>query len=83
LHSVPARRIDFGNAQRVTRREGCSRDALVAFSGKLRGSCPSCGTRRMPQTAAYLVDAIIPRVAVRQCGLSVPLQLWRLLAVHQ
>ncbi len=32
----------------------CSPDKLVAFSCKRRGFCPSCGARRMAQTAAYL-----------------------------
>ena len=33
--------------------DGCARDTLVAFSCKRRGICPSCGTRRMAETAAY------------------------------
>ena len=41
-------------------------DKLVAFSCKRRGFCPSCGARRMAQTAAHLVDHVIPQVAVRQ-----------------
>jgi hypothetical protein len=31
-----------------------------------RGICPSCGARRMAQTAAWLVDCVIPKVPVRQ-----------------
>ena len=46
--------------------EHCARDTLVAFSCKRRGICPSCGTRRMAETAAELVDNILPRVPVRQ-----------------
>ena len=34
----------------------CGYDKLVAFSCKRRGFCPSCGARRMAQTAAHLVD---------------------------
>ena len=34
----------------------CSSDALVAFSCKGRGFCPSCGGRRMAESAAHLVD---------------------------
>jgi hypothetical protein len=34
----------------------CGHDKLLAFSCKRRGFCPSCGARRMPQTAAHLVD---------------------------
>ena len=44
----------------------CGHDKLVAFSGKRRGFCPSCGARRMAQTAAHLVNHIIPHVPVRR-----------------
>jgi hypothetical protein len=40
----------------------CGHDQLVAFSCKRRGFCPSCGARRMSQTAAHLVDHVIPHV---------------------
>ena len=62
--------------------DGCARDTLVAFSCKRRGICPSCGTRRMAETAAYLVDNILPRVPVRQWVLSFPIPQRSLLAVH-
>ncbi len=52
--------------------DGCARDTLAAFSCKRRGICPSCGTRRMAETAAYLVDNILRRVPVRQWVLSYP-----------
>jgi ribosomal protein S27E len=38
---------------------GCRHEHLVAFSCKRRGFCPSCGTRRMIETAAHLVDHVI------------------------
>ncbi|MGH8503998.1 MAG: transposase zinc-binding domain-containing protein [Gammaproteobacteria bacterium] len=44
----------------------CAHEKLVAFSCKRRGFCPSCGARRMVETAAHLVDHVIPRVPVRQ-----------------
>ena len=44
----------------------CGHEKLVAFSCKRRGFCPSCGGRRMAQTAAHLADCVIPRVPVRQ-----------------
>lgn len=47
-------------------------DALVAFSCKGRGFCPSCGTRRMADTAAWLVDRVLPDVGVRQWVLALP-----------
>jgi hypothetical protein len=48
----------------------CAQEKLVAFSCKKRGFCPSCGARRMAETAAHLVDHVIPPVPVRQWVLS-------------
>lgn len=48
----------------------CTHEKLVAFSCKRRGFCPSCGARRMAESAAYLVDQVIARVPVRQWVLS-------------
>jgi len=36
--------------------ESCHDEKLVAFSCKKRGFCPSCGARRMADSAALLVD---------------------------
>jgi hypothetical protein len=52
--------------------EACEHDVLVAFSCKARGLCPSCAGRRMCNTAAHIVDRIIPTVPVRQWVLSLP-----------
>ena len=60
----------------------CGHDKLLAFSCKRRGFCPSCGGRRMSQTAAHLVDHVIPRVPVRQWVLSLPIPLRLLLAAQ-
>jgi hypothetical protein len=60
----------------------CGHDKLLAFSCKRRGFCPSCGARRMSQTAAHLVDHVIPRVPVRQWVLSLPIPLRVLLAAQ-
>ena len=60
----------------------CTHEKLVAFSCKRRGFCPSCGGRRMAQTAAHLVDHVIPNVPVRQWVLSLPIPLRYLFAVH-
>ena len=60
----------------------CGHDKLVAFSCKRRGFCPSCGARRMAQTAAHLVDHVIRRVPVRQWVLSLPIPLRLLLAAQ-
>jgi len=40
-------------------------DGIVDF-------CPSCGARRMVETAARLVDTVLPRVGYRQWVVSVP-----------
>src|SRR5262249_32736592 len=46
--------------------QSCGHDRLLAFSCKKRGVCPSCGGRRMSDTAAYLVDRVFPWVPTRQ-----------------
>ena len=58
----------------------CGNDLLVAFSCKGRGICPSCAGRRMANTAAHLVDRVLPVVPVRQWVLSLPHELRRLAA---
>ncbi len=60
----------------------CGHEKLVAFSCKGRGFCPSCGGRRMAETAAYLVDEVIPEVPVRQWVLSFPISLRLLFAAY-
>ena len=52
--------------------EGCAERRLVAFSCKGRGFCPSCMGRRMAQTAANLVEEVLPKVALRQGVLTLP-----------
>lgn len=52
--------------------DGCGCDRLVAFSCKGRGLCPSCGGRRMADTAAHLVERVLPEVPVRQWVLTLP-----------
>ena len=50
----------------------CKHEYLVPFSCKVRDLCPSCGTRRMVETAAHLVDDVLPRVPYRQWVVSMP-----------
>src|SRR5512145_2145904 len=50
----------------------CKTERLVAFSCKGRGFCPSCGGRRMADTAAHLVDRVFPEAPVRQWVLTLP-----------
>ena len=60
----------------------CHAERLVAFSCKRRGFCPSCGARRMAESAALLVDAVLPREPIRQWVLSVPFPLRFLFAAE-
>ena len=59
---------------------GCGQGFVIAFSCKGRGICPSCNGRHMAQTAAHLVDRVIPPVPVRQWVISVPKRLRGFLA---
>ena len=52
--------------------EACGKDRLLPFSCKNRGYCPACCGRRMADTAAHLVDRVIPAVPVRQWVFSLP-----------
>ena len=60
--------LEHGFARVVCR--GCREEHLVAFSCKVRGLCPSCTARRMFDTAAHLIDRVLPRVPVRQWVLT-------------
>ena len=50
----------------------CRAEHLVAFSCKGRGICPSCTTRRMHDTAAHLVDRVLPYAPYRQWVATFP-----------
>ena len=60
----------------------CHFERLVAFSCKKRGFCPSCGARRMAETAALLSDEVFPTVPLRQWVISFPFPLRYLFAAH-
>jgi len=62
--------------------ESCNNEQLVAFSCKRRGFCPSCGGRRMSESAIHLVDEVLPIKPVRQWVISFPIQIRLLLAVR-
>jgi hypothetical protein len=55
--------------------DACGKDRVVGFSCKGRGFCSSCGGRRMADTAAWLVDRVLPEVPVRQWVFTVPFPL--------
>ncbi|MFO0619670.1 MAG: transposase, partial [Polyangiaceae bacterium] len=50
----------------------CGFERLVAWSRKRRAFCPSCLGRRMADTAAHLVEKVIPHVPTRQWVCSFP-----------
>lgn len=58
----------------------CHDEIVVAFSCKRRGLCPSCTSRRMADTAAHLVDRILPLAPYRQWVFTVPKPLRLVLA---
>jgi hypothetical protein len=60
--------------------DGCGHDLLVAFSCHGRSICPSCCGRRMANTAAHLVDRVLPDVPLRQYVLTLPYELRKLAA---
>ena len=62
--------------------DSCHAEHPVAFSCKRRGICPSCGARRMAETAALLVDEVLPEQPLRQWVLSVPYALRFLFATR-
>ncbi|MDP2183912.1 MAG: transposase [Pseudolabrys sp.] len=55
--------------------EQCRDERLVAFSCKKRGFCPSCGARRMAESARHLVEEVFGARPVRQWVLSFPVPL--------
>jgi len=73
-------RLEYGFL--ILRCQDCHAEKRVAFSCKRRGFCPSCGARRMVESAALLVDEVIPHVPMRQWVLSVPYPLRFLYATH-
>jgi Putative transposase/Transposase zinc-binding domain len=61
----------------------CHQELLLAFSCKRRGFCPSCAGRRMAQTAAHLVEQVLPWVPTRQWVVSVPVPVLYWMAASQ
>jgi hypothetical protein len=75
--------LDCGVASRGFVRLVCSRcheEMIVGFSCKGLGFCPSCLGRRMNDTAAHLVDRVMPFSPYRQWVLSLPFRLRPVLA---
>jgi len=62
--------------------ESCHDEKLLAFSCKRRGFCPSCGARRMADSAAHIIDEVLPDKPIRQWVISVPFPLRFLFAAQ-
>lgn len=60
--------------------EQCHAEKLVAFRCKKRGFCPTCGGRRMAETAALLADVVVPECPLRQWVFWLPHALRSLLS---
>lgn len=63
--------------------DGCQQKFLISFSCKARGLCPSCNQRAMVETAAHLIDSVLPRVPFRQFVISFPLRVRHYLETHK
>ncbi len=50
--------------------EQCHAERLVAFSCKQRGFCPSCGARRMAESARHLADDVFAQAAAEVVRLA-------------
>ncbi len=62
--------------------EKCQHEHALPFSCKGRAICPSCAIRRREDTAAHLVEHVLPDVSLRQWVLSPPFELRGLLAAR-
>ncbi len=71
---------DFSRGFMRAHCDACGHDLLIAFSCGSRSICPSCTGRRMANTAAFLVDRVLPNVPLRQYVLTMPDELRRLVA---
>jgi hypothetical protein len=71
---------DFSRGFMRAHCDACGHDLLIAFSCGSRSICPSCTGRRMANTAAFLVDRVLPDVPLRQYVLTLPYELRKLVA---
>ena len=70
-----ARYLDCGvwdNGFARVRCRKCPQEFLVAFSCKGRGLCPSCGSKRAAELAAFLVDEVVEGVGHAQWVFTIP-----------
>ncbi|HKZ00265.1 MAG TPA: transposase [Rhabdochlamydiaceae bacterium] len=60
----------------------CNKGLIIPFSCKGRGICPACNARAMVETAANLVENLIPAVPIRQFVISFPMRIRHYLQTH-
>ena len=60
-----------GSKRAMDHCDGCGADQLVPRSG-FRSTCLSCATRRMCNSAAHLVDRLLPNLPLRQWVVRIP-----------
>ena len=65
--------IQYGFVRCMCR--ACGHEKIVAYSCKRRGFCPSCGSKRMAESAAHLVENILPHATYRQWVVTYPYSL--------
>lgn len=63
--------------------EDCRQEFIIGLPCKGRGICPSCNARAMVQTAANLLENVIPRVPIRQFVMSFPMRIRHYLQTHE
>ena len=73
IRGLPEVQPDLEHGFLRVRCDKCHFERLVAFSCKKRGFCPSCGARRMAETAALLADEVFPDVPLSPVGHQLPL----------
>jgi len=72
--------LDCGIIQRGFLRckcEECGFERATPFSCRRRGFCPSCGAKRMAETAEHLVENLLPFANYRQWVITLPFELRR------
>jgi hypothetical protein len=67
---------------RIFRMDNLSCDTSIPLRWQKGSTIAACGARRMAETAAHLVDCVLPRVPMRQWVLSFPIPLRLLFASH-
>ena len=77
VHEEVRRYLACGDVRRgftLVKCTDCAASALIAFSCKSRGWCPSCAARRAHEASLHLLE-VLPQIPYRQWTLSLPFAL--------